>query len=82
MRIHSTEALVLRDEAGTTYILTADMLDQARAAAERAAGDDTAGFTIVLEEFQRRPPVQVVGLVAMPLPARPFEPNQPLALRP
>ncbi len=76
----TSEALVIRDQAGTHYLLTPEALAEARATAEQEAalrqGGDTAGFGIKLPDFQGRQSFQVVGMVALPLPAQSFEPNR------
>lgn len=61
------DAVALRDAAGVWYLLTPEMLAQARAATEQRAvleqqfGDDTAGFGVIIND-----------LVPVELPA--FEP--------
>ncbi len=60
------DALVVRDQAGTFYLLTPKMLTQARVADEQQAelrrqlDDDTTGFVIYANPFGWFAPVRVV----------------------
>jgi hypothetical protein len=68
------DALVIRDAAGTYYVLTTAVLDQAQATtAQRAAlvyhcrAERIAGQ--LANDLRDREPYQVLGVIPMPLPS-------------
>jgi hypothetical protein len=68
------DALVLRDAAGTYYVLAADVLEQARATTEqrtalvyRCRSERAVGQ--IADAIREREPFQVLGVLPMPLPA-------------
>jgi hypothetical protein len=69
----AADVLVIRDAAGDHYVLTVEVLDQSRATEEQhtalAHGWDGDGFGLIFNRLCDRLPFEVVGVVALPLPA-------------
>jgi len=69
---NTQNALALRDQAGTWFVLTSEVLAQARATAtqqaelEQQAGDDTAGHGVIIQE-----------LIVLPVPTFNPQPDPP-----